>query len=157
MFVFTCRRVWVKCSLLPTHVQMRSCRSSSVLRKGILIWISNHMEKSHMGNDVASSSILCPSLLAQIHSNFYQWLTQVCAVHTHSLKGCTNSPLGCATWTRIFIPYVVLQTSTDRLSRIPVNSLKTWISELKSITTDFVLKLLPDASLSQGEWFGCIN
>lgn len=93
MFVFTCRTVWIKCCLLPTHVQMRSCRSSSVLRKGILIWLSNHMGKSHTGSNVASSSILCSSLLSEIHSNSLQWLIQVCAVHTCSLKGCTNSPL----------------------------------------------------------------
>lgn len=75
VFVFTCRTVWIKCCLLPTHVQMRSCKSSSVLRKGILIWISNHMGKSHTGSNVASSSTVC-SLLSQIHSNSQQWLTR---------------------------------------------------------------------------------
>lgn len=84
VFVFTCGTVWIKCCLLPTHVQMRSCKSSSVLRKGILIWIkclkSNHMGKSHMGSRVASRCILCSSLLSQIHSNSHQWVTQVSAV-----------------------------------------------------------------------------
>lgn len=113
VFVFTCRAVWIKCCLLPTHVQIRSCKSSSVLREGILIWISNHMGKSHTGSNVASSSTVC-SLLSQIHSNSQQWLTR-CVL-------CTLTPGGVARTAHLVVmhkPGSLFFTDSYKLTQMP--------------------------------------